>query len=53
MVIATSTLEAFLGTTFDLGISTMLYALGVIWPYLVTVAVLFLFWKIGRSFFRG
>lgn len=50
--VSTSTLETFLDTTFSTGINQMLYVLGVIWPYLITVAVLFIFWRVGRSFFR-
>jgi len=50
--VATSTLETFLGTTFDLGFDTILYVLGIIWPYLIVVGIVWIFWKIGRSFFR-
>jgi len=53
MPIATSTLETFLSDTFTTGINQMLYVLGEIWPYLITVAVLYIFWNVGRSFFRG
>jgi len=50
--VSTSTLETFLGTTFDLGFNTILYVLGIIWPYLIVVGIVWIFWKIGRSFFR-
>lgn len=50
--VATSTLTTFLDTTFELGFDTMLYVLGVIWPYLIVVGILWIFWRIGRSFFR-
>jgi len=51
--ISTSTAEAFLDDTFTQGANMLLYVLGVIWPYLITVAIVYLFWRVGRSFFRG
>jgi len=50
--VATSTLTTFLDTTFELGFNTILYVLGVIWPYLIVVGMVWIFWRIGRSFFR-
>jgi len=50
--VATSTLTTFLDTTFELGFDTILYVLGVIWPYLIVVGIVWIFWRIGRSFFR-
>lgn len=46
-------MESFLTDTFTLGFNQILYVLGYIWPYLITVAILFIFWRVGRSFFRG
>lgn len=50
--VATSTLDSFLDDTFQLGFESILYVLGVIWPYLVVIGILWIFWRIGRSFFR-
>lgn len=50
--VATTTLDTFLDTTFTLGFESILYVLGVIWPYLVVVGILWIFWRVGRSFFR-
>jgi len=51
--IATSTVEGLLTTTFSQGFNMILYVLGVIWPYLIVVATVWIFWRVGRSFFRG
>jgi len=51
--IATSTLETFLGTTFGLGVNSALYLFGEIWPYLITIGVIVVFWRVGRAFFKG
>jgi len=51
--VSTSTVETFLSTTFSTGVNQMLYVLGEIWPYLITVAIVWIFWRVGRSFFRG
>jgi len=50
--VATSTLETFLTDTFQLGFDTILYVLGYIWPFLIVVGIVWIFWRIGRSFFR-
>jgi len=50
--VATSTLNDFLDDNFQLGFTTILYVLGVIWPYLIVVGIVWIFWKIARSFFH-
>jgi len=47
-----SALNAFLGNVFGLGINTMVDVLETIWPYLIVVAVLYIFWRVGKSFFK-
>jgi len=51
--VSLDSLAEFLGNVFGLGINTMVSVLEVIWPYLIVVAVLYIFWRVGRSFFRG
>lgn len=51
--VSTSTLETFLSNVFGDGLDMILYALETIWPYLILVAIVFMFWRIGKKFFKA
>jgi len=50
--VATSTLTTFLGDIFGAGLNMILYILGVVWPYLMVIGIVFAFWRIGKAVFR-
>lgn len=49
--VATSTLENLLANTFTAGLDMVLYVLGFIWPYIMVVGIVYLFWRLGKRIF--
>jgi hypothetical protein len=37
---------------FGKSFESVVYVFTFIWPYLIVIAFVWIFWKIGRSFFR-
>jgi len=48
LVVATSTITDFLSDTFGTVFATFLFALETILPYLLTIALVLLAWRIGK-----
>jgi len=51
MAVATSTLTTFLGSVFGNGLDTALAILLIAWPYIMTVGVIYFFWRLGKKAF--
>jgi len=51
--IATSTFTSFLGTVYGQTITMAIYVLQYTWPYLLGAGVLWFFYHVAKSAFRG